>query len=112
MELVLDILKEFIALTPVVAVTAPLITLLVNAAKQAGLPDGRAGLLSGLLNLLAWIGLAVASRLDRLDEAQSVIQALTQLMPVLIALALSILASDGAFKLGRKIGLPGFHKSK
>ena len=63
MEIFLDVLSEYLGLLPVVAVAAPLIAILVNLAKKAGLPDGYGGVLSGFLNLIAWAVLAVAARL-------------------------------------------------
>jgi hypothetical protein len=90
-------------LVPAVAFGAPLIAILVDAAKRVGLPDGYAPLASGLLNLILYGVLFFLK--GREGEVQTIVEGLTALAPFILSLFVGLLATAGSHKKLLNIGV-------
>lgn len=110
MEQLQGFADALLALVPVVAFGAPLISVIVDTAKRAGLKDGAAPLLSGVLNL-ALYALVFFAGDTRKGEVESVVQALTLVAPIVAGYFVSLLSTAQAHELLAKIGI-GFKNSQ
>jgi len=104
----MEFLNDLLVLVPVIAFAAPLIAFLVDTFKRFGLPDGYAPLISGVLNLGMYAALYFLS--DQEAEIQTVIEAMYQLAPIILALFVSVLSTKSAHDLLEKVGI-GFSYS-
>lgn len=77
---------------PVVVAFAPLVSYLVDAAKRIGLPDGYAPVLSGVLNLAAWV-LVFFSSDEQIAQFPNVVAGVLAVAPYVVALVASLLAT-------------------
>ena len=91
-------IEHFGALLPVVGFAAPLIALIVDAAKRFRMPSKYAPALSLMLNALVYCALYFAN--DAQDaQIQSAIEAVYAIAPYVITISISLLATPGAHRL-------------
>lgn len=77
---------------PVVVAFAPLVSYLVDIAKRIGLPNGYAPVLSGLLNVAAWV-LVFFSTDEQIANYPNVVSGILAVAPYIVALVASLLAT-------------------
>lgn len=108
MDTLLGFGNSLLALVPVMGFAAPLIAFIVDTAKRAKLPDGYAPLLSGLLNFAVFAVLYFVGEAHR-AQVQDVVQLLTQIAPVIVALFISLLGTAKAHDLLSAVGIGFSH---
>ena len=106
-----DFMSVLLGYVPAVMVAAPLIAFVIDQAKRFGLPDGYAPLVSGLLNLAAYAALYFAGA-EHQGDVETVIEAITMIAPIVVALFTSALASNAAHNLLMWAGLGYSHNGQ
>lgn len=107
-QALLDFVFVLLGLVPVIGAAAPLIALIVDALKKAGvLSDGYAGLVSAGLNFVAF-GLIYFFGAEKVE---GVIGVLLSLTPFVLGLFASAVASGLWHKVAVKLGF-GFSQPK
>jgi len=107
---IMEFVNGLLALVPVVAFAAPLIAFVIDTTKRFGLPDGYAPLVSGLLNLALYAVVYFVGEAHA-DQVQTVVEAVTMLAPVIVALFVSLLGTTGAHKALELIGIGYSHEA-
>jgi hypothetical protein len=105
----LDFIVTLGALVPVIAVAAPLISTIVDAAKKAGMAAKYAPAISAALNALVFTLRYFAGN-DHAAQFDSAINALYALSPYVLALVLALLATVYSHKQLTAAGL-GYSKT-
>ncbi len=92
MEVTVTFFEVLLGLVPVVAFAAPLIAFLVDQAKRAGLPDGFAPLVSGVLNLVFFALLFfLPNEAERIEDYTGAVYAFA---PYVVALLVALISSS------------------
>jgi len=102
--------EALLGYVPVVAFGAPLVAFIVDAAKRFGLPDGKAPLVAGLINLALFSVVFFVGK-EHEKGVQDAVQALVLVAPAVLALFVQLLATAKAHAELTKIGVGFQHQA-
>lgn len=112
--MLLEIIEKVLGMFPEMAIASAFIAVFIDLVlkKLLKMPDGYAGLAAGVLNAIVWIAVMLAGD-AAVGDIKNILDALTLLLPYIVAALLGLIGSDMAHTYAVTKGLRvGFSYSR